>query len=142
MSVLSKLFSGKEKKPGDETETVYTFAGVPSDNETARSIQHNIDLLRYLAEHRHLNKDTLATYLEMCERFGMGTHPQKSELLAASSQMTRAQASQLRSALANVHVEELTDCIRKLKSAPPILETVKMIEYVVKTSDALKKYLL
>jgi len=137
MSILHKLFGHDQIS---EVETVYSFASVSPQNDTARSIQHNVDLLRYLAEHKYLNKDHLATYLEMCERFGMGI-PRKAELLEASTKMTRDQSTQARLALANVHVEELTECIRKLKSAPPIMETVKMIEFVVKNSDALRKEL-
>jgi hypothetical protein len=32
---------------------VYSYAGVSKDKETAASIQHNVDLLRYMADHPH-----------------------------------------------------------------------------------------
>jgi TM2 domain-containing membrane protein YozV len=115
-----------------EVETVYSFASVSSENDIARSIQHNMDLLRYLAEHKDL---------EMCEQSGMEI-PRKAELLESITKMTRDQSTQARLALANIHGEELTGCIRKLKYAPPSLETVKMIEFVIKNSEILTKELI
>jgi hypothetical protein len=135
------LFRRKDadQKPGGLND-VYSFSGVTQDNETARSIQHNVDLLHYLAGNKRLNRDKLATYLEMCERFGMGTHPQKAQLLAASATMSAAQATAIRQGLANVHVEALTSSVRALRAATQSMETVKMIEYIVNETDAIQKH--
>jgi hypothetical protein len=143
MNFWKKLFGGlsNDQILGNDENTVFAFAGVSSEDKLACSIQHNTDLLRFLADHKHLNRDSLSTYMNMCERFGMGTNPQKSELLAAIGQITPEQNSNLRSALANVHVNELTECIKELKKSPPVIETVKMIEFIMKNTEMLKKKL-
>jgi hypothetical protein len=122
---------------------VYAYAGVSPDNETAASIQHNIDLLRYLAGHPHFTKRDLASYLDILERYGIGlSRAARDEHLAIARSMTREQAIQMRLALASVHLEALTDNIRELgKGERPvgggkaILEKAKMVQFAVEESE-------
>jgi hypothetical protein len=141
MKFLRNLFSSSSNDQihDNDENTVFAFAGVSSDNKLACSIQHNTDLLRFLADHKHLNRDSLSTYMNMCERFGMGTNPEKYELLAAIGQLSTEQNANLRSALANVHIEELTVSIKELKNFPPGMETIKMVEFIMKNNEKLKK---
>lgn len=132
------IFQRKHKAASTDPD-IYSFAGVSHEDGTAKSIQQNVDLLRYLASHRNLDSKALATYLGMCEQFGMGAHPEKEELLRASADMSPDLATQLRSALATVHVETLSELISSLSSAPPTMETVKMIGFAVDETQSARK---
>jgi len=117
---------------------VYTFAGVSTDNDTATRIQHNVDLLQYMADHPHLTKPDLASYLDMCDRFGMGTSQANRDAYLAAD-LTAEKATKLRFALANVHMEALTECIHELGEGAPTTENVRMIEFAVDESQKTKK---
>ena len=128
------------RKNANSSRDVYSFSGVSRENEQAKSIQANIDLLGYLAKHRNLGGSDVATYLEMCERAGMGVHPRKAEIIQAAGSMGADQKTQVRSTLAAVHIDELTGIIHLLGSADsPTLETVKMIQFAHEESDSLAK---
>ena len=132
-------FKQVRKQPeAREPETVYSLADVSADNNTAKEIQSNVDLLRYLGQHPHLDRDSLAAYMEMCEQFGMGVNPQKADLLAASARMTPEQATAIRQALAQVHLDALGRCIQSLKAAPPDLHTASMLAFIVNSIDDIK----
>jgi hypothetical protein len=135
------IFQRKREAASTDSD-IYSFAGVSRDNYTAKSIQQNVDLLRYLANHTNLDSKSLANYVEMAERYGMSAHPHKAELLKASSDMGTDQATQLRYTLAVVHIEALSELISSLSSAPPTMETVKMIEFAVDETQSTKKDIL
>jgi hypothetical protein len=116
---------------------VYTFAGVTEDNQTAASIQHHVNLLRYMAEHPRLTKRDLATYLDMCERYGMGTDKaHRAGLLTAY--VPNEQAAKLRLGLAQVHLDALTERIHELGEGTPTTEKIKMLEFAVNESQKTK----
>jgi hypothetical protein len=115
---------------------IYTFAGVSKDNDVAARIQHNVDLLRYLAGHPSFTKQDLTGYLDLCERFGLGDRAQRDTYLAAD--LTTAKSTELRRALAGTHLELITQCIKELGQGKPTMEMVKMIEFATVASQATK----
>ena len=114
---------------------IYTFAHVSKNNETASSIQHHVELLRYMADHPKLTKSDLISYLNMAESYGMGPG-QKTIDETRAAPMTSEQASQVRWRLAETHLLALTALIKELGAvSTPTVETVKMLEFAVNESQ-------